>query len=89
VSEWQVATTATFDEAVKRLDRAVAKRVLKYLATLATLDHPRARGKGLSGNRAGYWRYRVGDYRLVVAIAESEMTVVALDVAHRSVIYGR
>lgn len=48
MTRWQVVTTAEFDKAVKRLDRPVANRVLDYLDTLATLNDPRDRGKGLT-----------------------------------------
>jgi mRNA interferase RelE/StbE len=89
VSRWRVETSATFDKAVKRFDRTVARRVLDYLETLATLDDPRDRGRALTGALAGYWRYRVGDYRLLVRIADGDMTVLAIEVAHRSVIYDR
>lgn len=89
MSGWRVVTAASFDKAVKRLDRPVARRVVEYLDALANLEDPRDRGKGLTGNLAGHWRYRVGDYRVLVRVTESEMTVLALDVAHRSAIYDR
>ena len=88
MSRWRVETIATFDKAVKRLDRTVARRVLDYLEALTALDDPRDRGKALTGALAGYWRYRVGDYRLLVRITDVEMTVLAIEVAHRSVIYN-
>jgi mRNA interferase RelE/StbE len=89
VSRWRVVTAASFDKAIKRLDRPVARRVVEYLEALADLEDPRDRGKGLTGPLVGHWRYRVGDYRILVRITESEMTVLALDVAHRSAIYDR
>ena len=41
----------------------------------------------MSGDRAGYLRYRIGDYRVVVRLEDTQMVVVALDVGHRSTIY--
>lgn len=47
----------------KKLDSAIQKRIKVYTQELQTLENPRDRGKALVGNFAGFWRYRVGDYR--------------------------
>jgi mRNA interferase RelE/StbE len=80
---WRLETTATFDRELRRLDRAIQKRVLAYLLDVVTLPDPRLRGKGLSANRSGQWRYRVGDYRILTAINDKTVVVLALTVAHR------
>ena len=72
---------------LRKLDRPVAKRVIDYLDEVGTLDDPRARRKGLVGDRAGVWRYRVGDYRVLCEIRDAELVVLALDVGHRSTVY--
>ena len=71
---------------LRELDRPVAKRVIDYLDEVGTLDDARARGKGLVGARAGVWRYRVGDYRVLCEIRDAELVVLALDVGHRSTV---
>ena len=50
---------------------------------------PRDFGKGLSGNKKGYWRYRIGDYRLLCEILDRELVIIAITVDHRSVIYKK
>ena len=45
-------------------------------------------GKGLIENRAGQWRYRIGDYRVICEIKDDEIIVLILDVGHRRNIYG-
>ncbi|PYI66699.1 hypothetical protein CVV68_12875 [Arthrobacter livingstonensis] len=45
------------------------------------------RGKGLTANHAGVWRYRVGGYRLLTQIIDSTLTVLAVRVGHRRDIY--
>ncbi len=59
---WRLQTTPQFDKAARRLDRAVLRRVKAYLDEVCQLDDPRRRGKGLTGDRSGYWRYRIGDW---------------------------
>lgn len=84
MSRWRVVTTRKFDNAIKQLDRRTARRILNYLDDLSGLDNPKGRGKPLTGSLAGYWRYRVGDYRILARINEHETTIIALDTGHRS-----
>ncbi|MGI8521775.1 MAG: type II toxin-antitoxin system RelE family toxin [Nocardioides sp.] len=86
-SGWSVETTDQFDREFKRLDRAVQRRVLAYLHDVEGLDDPRQRGKGLTANHAGVWRYRVGDYRILAQFIDSTLTALALRVGHRRDVY--
>ena len=84
MSGWRIETTAQFDKSIRKLDRAVAARIIEYLEDLLTLEDPRQRGKGLTGDRAGYWRYRIGDYRVIAEIRDSALVILAIDASHRS-----
>lgn len=48
---------------------------------------PRSHGKGLTANRSGKWRYRVGDYRVLCEIRDAELVVLAIEIGHRRDIY--
>ncbi|MGH9065974.1 MAG: type II toxin-antitoxin system RelE family toxin [Acidimicrobiales bacterium] len=87
MSAWQLRTSPQFDRAARKLDRQVLRRVRAYLDEVCALDDPRQRGRGLTADRSGYWRYRVGDWRIVVQIRDQELTVVAVGLGHRSEIY--
>lgn len=50
-------------------------------------DNPRTHGKGVTANRSGEWRYRVGDYRLLAEIQDGKLVILMLTVGHRSEIY--
>lgn len=52
-------------------------------------DDPRTHGKGLTANRAGQWRYHVGDYRVLCELRDDGLVVLAIEVGHRSVVYER
>ena len=54
---------------------------------LVECENPRAYGKGLTANRSGQWRYRIGDYRLICSIEDERLIILALSVGHRSDIY--
>lgn len=84
---WGVETTDQFDREFKQLDRAIQRRVLAYLLEVESLEDPRQRGKGLTANHAGVWRYRVGDYRILAQFMDNTLTVLALRVGHRRDVY--
>ncbi len=50
-------------------------------------DDPRKFGKGLTANRSGQWRYRIGKYRVLVEIEDNQMVVIAIQVGHRKNVY--
>ena len=77
--------------AVKQL-----KKLDKYTASLITgwfrkniegCSDPRQHGKGLTANRSGQWRYRIGDYRIIAEIQDDKVIVLVLAIGHRSDIY--
>lgn len=73
---------------LKRLDRSAQKRVVRFLQERITVDHdPRDIGKPLTGNMAGLWRYRIGEYRVVCRIEDDRLTVVVVRVALRKDVY--
>lgn len=86
---WRIDFTRNADKAMRKLDRPTAGRVLDELEEIAKLDDPRSRGKALTGNLAGLWRYRVGDYRVVCDIEDGVLVILVVDVAHRREVYKR
>lgn len=86
---WSIRTDRDFDRALKKLDRQVAKRVLKALTALENLDDPARRCKALSGPYTGLWRLRVGDNRVILDIRRGELIIIALDLGHHSSNYDR
>ncbi|WP_242325310.1 type II toxin-antitoxin system RelE family toxin [Faecalibaculum rodentium] len=53
------------------------------------LDNPRSIGKPLKGDKKGYWRYRVGNYRIIAKILDDRLEVLTVTVGHRKEIYLR
>jgi mRNA interferase RelE/StbE len=74
---------------LKKLDRPVQQRLLGFLRTrVAPLDNPRSLGEALSGARLGsYWKYRVGDWRIICDIQDERVVVRVLRVGNRREIY--
>ena len=87
MSRWGLETSPQFEKAARKLDRQALRRVKAYLDEVCDLDDPRSRGKGLTGDLAGYWRYRIGGYRVLVEIRDHDLVIIAITMGHRSGIY--
>ncbi len=85
---YQIETTQRFDKEFKKLDRSVQRLLKGWIEkNLSSCSDPRAKGKALSENRSGQWRYRIGEYRLICTIEEEKLVILALSVGHRKDIY--
>nr|DAT11227.1 MAG TPA: Cytotoxic translational repressor [Caudoviricetes sp.] len=72
---------------LKKLDKATQKLITSYMREIEKLEEPRFRGKALSSNLKGYWRYRVGDYRVICEIKDEDLIVVVVTMDHRKKVY--
>jgi mRNA interferase RelE/StbE len=86
---YNVELSAEVDRELGKLDAQQAKRILKFLhGRVAKLDDPRSIGEALHGSQLGeFWKYRVGDYRLICKIEDNRLVVLVLRVGHRKEIY--
>ena len=85
---WEIEFAESAVKQLSGLDKAIQRRITKYLSErLAVADDPRVLGRALRGELSEYWRYRVGDYRLVCEIQDEVLTVLVVRVAHRSKVY--
>ena len=84
---WSLEISPRAEKSLRKLDRKTARRVREGLVRLATLEDPTKSCKALSGPLSGLWRYRVGDYRVIIDIDRGRLVIVALDMGHRGDIY--
>lgn len=84
---YEVAYTATALKQLRKLDPPLSRRILDYMDEIAARPDPRSRGKGLVGDRSGFWRYRIGDYRVLCDLNDNELRILSLEIGHRSQIY--
>jgi len=86
---YSVELSESADRELGKLDAQQRKRILKFLhERIAKLDDPRSVGEALHGAQLGeFWKYRVGDYRLISKIEDDRLVVLVLRVGHRKEIY--
>lgn len=73
---------------IAKIDKPIQKKIFKYMDEVAKLANPRSRGKMLIGNLLGYWRYRVGDYRILCKIQDEALIIFVVEVGHRREVYN-
>jgi mRNA interferase RelE/StbE len=86
---WTIKIDRKAEKELKALDKPTAKRIYKYLRRLENLPDPKLRGGSLTGPLSTYWKYRVGDYRIICNIDGAALTVLVINIAHRKHIYSK
>ncbi len=74
---------------LEKLDKYTRTKIINWIdKNLIDKKNPREKGRALTGNLSGRWRYRIGDYRLICQIKDEELIILALTVGHRKEIYS-
>lgn len=85
-SVWKIEFDPRARADFAKLDKPIQQRIMKFLRRL--LGDPRAHGAALQGETLGnYWKYRVGDYRVIADIRDRKLTVLVVKIGHRSEVY--
>ncbi|MFZ5733333.1 MAG: type II toxin-antitoxin system RelE family toxin [Pseudomonadota bacterium] len=85
---WRIEFDKAAARDLKKLGVEAERRVLTFLRTrVAVSGDPRRLGQPLTGDKQGFWRYRVGDYRIVAAIEDDRFVVLVVTVGHRREVY--
>ena len=86
---WLIEFEKEAEKEIRKLDKQVARRVVKFLRErVAVLDNPRSIGQALTGSTLGdYWKYRVGDYRIIADIQDKRVCIQVVRLGNRREVY--
>lgn len=86
---WKVELSTLAQKNLDQLDPQIARRILAFLnERIAPLDDPRSIGEALKGSRLGeFWKYRVGDYRVISSIEDGALTILVVRIGNRREVY--
>ena len=86
---WTIDYTETARKQLRKLDRQTARRIVDFMdERIAAGEDPRSTGKALTGPMLGaYWRYRVGDCRIICDIQDGALRILVIEVGDRKAVY--
>lgn len=86
---WKIDFAESAARQLRKLDPAAARRITKYLRErVAPAADPRSLGAALKGDDLGqFWKYRIGDYRIIAEILDREIRIVVVRLGHRRDVY--
>ncbi|HUX29720.1 MAG TPA: type II toxin-antitoxin system RelE/ParE family toxin [Thiobacillus sp.] len=86
---WRIEIAETAEKQLAKLDKPVAQRLRSFLVErLAPLDDPRSIGQALRGSELGeFWKYRIGDWRLVCQIKDAKILITVIRLGNRREVY--
>ena len=88
---WKVELDSAAERDLDKLDPQMARRILAFLhGRIAPLDDPRSIGEALKGSKLGaFWKYRVGDYRIISSIEDGALRVLVVRIGNRREVYRK
>jgi mRNA interferase RelE/StbE len=86
---WKVEFARAAERELSKLDPQVARRILAFLhGRVAELEDPRSIGEALKGSKLGeFWKYRVGDYRIISSLEDKVMKILVVKIGNRREVY--
>lgn len=86
---WKVDLDPAAERELDKCDQQTARRILIFLhGRVALLDDPRSIGEALKGSKLGnFWKYRVGDYRVIASIEDAAVKILVVKIGNRKEVY--
>ena len=86
---WRIEYSKEAEREIAKLDKPIAERIIRFMGgRVAELENPRRIGEALAGSKLGnYWKYRVGDYRIIADIQDARLIVQVERVGLRREVY--
>ena len=86
---WSYELTEKAEREFSKLDKSIQKQITNYFDSIVKTPNPRSKGSSLKGNLRSYWRYRVGDYRILCQFKEDVLIIHVVKIAHRRAVYQK
>lgn len=85
---WTINYSDRALKSLRKMDKQTARRIVDFMdLRIAVAADPRQSGKPLKGELGEFWRYRVGDYRILCEIRDDELVILAATIGHRRDVY--
>lgn len=86
---WTISYSERAVKSLRKMDKQNARRIVDFMdSRIAVAPDPRQSGKPLKGELGEFWRYRVGDYRILCEIRDDEVVILVATIGHRREVYN-
>ncbi|HCC24520.1 MAG TPA: type II toxin-antitoxin system mRNA interferase toxin, RelE/StbE family [Holosporales bacterium] len=86
--KWSIKYSPDFKKEWRKLDPSIQKKVIDFFSgRINDIEDPKVFAKTLTGNLKSFWRYRVGNHRLICEFREKEKVIYFVRIAHRREVY--
>lgn len=85
---WTIKLNKKSEKQLEKLDKQAKIKITDFLVKLERLSNPRKLGHALKGDLGLFWRYRVGDFRLLCHINDNEIAILVVGIGHRKNVYS-
>jgi mRNA interferase RelE/StbE len=83
---WKIIFTKKAQKQINNLDKSVQSRIKKAILEKLMIN-PDLFIEPLTGDFTGYYKFRIGDYRLICSKENEELTIIVIELGHRSEVY--
>ena len=86
---WEITVEDKALKVLKNLDKPIAAKIIDFMENkISTSNNPRPLGAALQGSKLGsFWKYRVGDYRILAQILDKEVKILVVKIGNRKEVY--
>lgn len=85
---WTINYSDRALKSLRKMDKQNARRIVDFMdLRIAVATNPRKSGRALKGELGEFWRYRVGDYRILCEIRDDELIILVATIGHRREVY--
>lgn len=86
--EFKVVYSRDAQKKLQKMDKQTVKRIIEWIEyRLVNCENPRLWGEALMGNFSTFWKYRIGNYRLICEIKDTELIIQVIEIGNRKEIY--
>jgi mRNA interferase RelE/StbE len=85
--KWQFVFNEAAEKQFSKLDKPIQKQIVQGIEKILNNPNPKLLASQLRGHKRQFWRYRIGDYRIIVHFEDRALVIVAVKIGHRRSVY--
>lgn len=84
---WEIVFTKKAQKQINDLDKPIQSRIKKAILEKLKIN-PALYLESLTGELGGYYKFRIGDYRLICSKEDEKLIIIVVELGHRREVYN-